>query len=251
MPLKLEIQEQELHVLSLKNVKNLFLKKLIEDVSTKTCTGNNTLVGCSCVDNGSNQTGEFKCLQLHHPDGCTPVKCIDKYQEFSCFYTQEHLKDTDECICPSNDLASLHCVCSTTLESNPQDCTIKDCLKNYETTVTKYSCYCSKDNHPAKSRCPSLPEDLQDFSVEQFKCLVDNDPREGDACPITRLCQNYDILSTPCLFSEGFHQDNCTCTPIYHQSTFEFVIIANPSFDIDTCDEVLRYGKLSTCDEET
>ncbi|KAA6402081.1 MAG: hypothetical protein EZS28_002384 [Streblomastix strix] len=108
---------------------------------TKTCTGNNAPIGCSCADNGPIQTGECKCSQLFHPDGYTPVKYFDKYQEFPCLCTQQPLKDISECICPSNDLAFLPCICSTTLESNPQDCTIKHCLANSDTTVTKYSCY--------------------------------------------------------------------------------------------------------------
>ncbi|KAA6396575.1 MAG: hypothetical protein EZS28_007898 [Streblomastix strix] len=220
-------------------------------IETKTCTVNNTPIGCSCADNGPIQTGECKCSQLHHQDGCTLVKCFDKYQDFPCLCTQEPLKDTYECICPSNDLASLPCVYSTTLESNPQDCTIQDCLANSDTTVTKYSCYCTKDNHPTKCRCPSLPEDLQGIPVEQCQCLVDNDPRECGACPITRLCQNQDILSTPCLCTEDFHYENCICTPIYHPSTCECDTTPNPSFKIKTYDEVLRYEKLSTCDEET
>ncbi|KAA6394992.1 MAG: hypothetical protein EZS28_009481 [Streblomastix strix] len=41
---------------------------------TKTCTGNNTPIGCSCAYNGRIQTGECKCSQLHLPDGCTSVK---------------------------------------------------------------------------------------------------------------------------------------------------------------------------------
>ncbi|KAA6384291.1 MAG: hypothetical protein EZS28_020181 [Streblomastix strix] len=212
---------------------------------------NKTPISCSCADNGPIQTQECKCSQLHHPDGCKPVKYFVKYQEFSCLCTQEHLKDTDECICPSNDLVSLHCVCSTTLEYNPQDCTIKDCLANSDTTVTKYSYWCTKDNHPAKYRCPSLPKDLQGIPVEQCQCLADNDPREGGACPITRLCQIDDDLSTHYLCSEDFHQDNCICTSIYHPSTLVCKSITNPSFDIKTRDESLRFEKLSTCDEET
>ncbi|KAA6404032.1 MAG: hypothetical protein EZS28_000432 [Streblomastix strix] len=218
---------------------------------TKTCSCNNTPIGCSCADSGPIQTDECKCSQLYHPNFCTLVKCFDKYQEFPCVCTQEHLKDTDECICPSNDLASLLCVCSTTLESNPQDCTIKDYLANSDTTVTKYSCYCTKDNYPAKCRCPSLPENLQGIPVEQCQCLVDNDPRAGTSCSITRRCQIGEDLSTPCLCSEDFHQENCICTPIYHPSTCECDTTSNSSFNINTCDEVLRYEKLSTCVEET
>ncbi|KAA6371620.1 MAG: hypothetical protein EZS28_032852 [Streblomastix strix] len=165
-------------------------------IETKTCTGNNTPIGCSCADNGSIQTLECKCPKLHHPDGCTPVECLDKYYKFTCLCTQKHLKDTDECICPSNGHESLPCVCSTTLESNPQDCTINDCLANSDTIVPKFSCYCTKDNYYAKCRCLSLPEDLQDIPVEQCQYLVDNDPREGGACLIPRLCQFDDDLST-------------------------------------------------------
>ncbi|KAA6395428.1 MAG: hypothetical protein EZS28_009047 [Streblomastix strix] len=192
---------------------------------TKTCTGNNTPIGCCYVDNELIQTGECKCLQLHHPDGCTSVKCFDKYQEFSCLCTQEPLKDTDECICPSNVLASL------------------PCQQNIFVTVQKTFILIN-------CRCPSLPEELQDIPVEQFQCLIDNDQREGGACPITRLCQNQDILSTPCLCSEDFHQDNCICTLIYHPSTCKCDTSSNLSFDIKTCYQVLRYEKLSTCDEE-
>ncbi|KAA6394993.1 MAG: hypothetical protein EZS28_009482 [Streblomastix strix] len=110
---------------------------------------------------------------------------------------------------------------------------MNDCLDNSDTTVTKYSCYCTKDNHPAKYRCPSLPEDLQGIPVEQCQLLVDNDPREGDAFTITRLCQIDNDLSTHCLYSEDLHQDNCICTPIYHPSTFECDTSSNPSFDIE------------------
>ncbi|KAA6388761.1 MAG: hypothetical protein EZS28_015711 [Streblomastix strix] len=220
-------------------------------IETKTCTGNNTIIGCSCAYNGLIQTEESKCSQLHNPDGCTPVKCFDKYQEFPCLCTQESLKDTDECICPSNDLASLHCVCSTTLEYIFYDCTIKDCQTNSDTTVTKYSCYCTKDNHPAKCRCPSLQQDLQGIPIEQCQCLDYNDAREDGACPITRLCQIDDNLSTPCLCSEEFYYDNCICATIFHPSTCECDISPNPSFDIKACDEVLKFEKLSTCDEET
>ncbi|KAA6395727.1 MAG: hypothetical protein EZS28_008748 [Streblomastix strix] len=223
---------------------------------TKICTNNNTSIGCSCADNGPIQTGECKCSQLHHLDGCTLVKCFDKYQEFPCLCTHEHKNDTDECVCPSNDLASLLCVCSTTLESNPQDCTINNCLANSDTTVTKYSCYCTKDNHPAKYRCPSLTEDLQGIPVEQCQLLVDNDPREGGACPITRLCQIDDDLSTPCLCSEDFHQDNCICSPIYHPSTYGQAPFdcTCPQNDIDDsytkteCEDEI-YSAIDYCDE--
>ncbi|KAA6397124.1 MAG: hypothetical protein EZS28_007353, partial [Streblomastix strix] len=103
----------------------------------------------------------------------------------------------------------------------PEGCT-PTCTPDSGGSVSQNTCFCTNTNHPTGCRCPIDSSQLAGIPIERCACRDIGDSRAGSQtigaqCPITRVCQVNDDLTTPCLCSSDFSGVGCTCTSTYSQ----------------------------------
>ncbi|KAA6330092.1 MAG: hypothetical protein EZS28_053539, partial [Streblomastix strix] len=148
------------------------------------------------------------------------VTSIDK------FYGSSNI---EPCTGVSQD--SPNCYCTDI--SYPTNCTPQLCVSNEQT----YPCICTVSHQPPGCTCPTVPAELVGIPIERCQCNSDNDPRRGITCAVTRVCEQNDKVSTPCLCSSQYNSGNCTCTQNHHSDQQCICDISGESgvYDLSTC----------------
>ncbi|KAA6402517.1 MAG: putative E3 ubiquitin-protein ligase SMURF1 [Streblomastix strix] len=192
-------------------------------IETKTCTGNNTPIGCNCADNGSILNRRMQKLIIAS-SGWLYTRC-------ACTQDSKDLIGVPVAQCefrtigdPRSGLTTpvVHViVLKMIIQIKPNTC-------KYIDRYTPNGCTCPRD---------TFLNQLEGVPPGQCKCLDEDDPRVGISCPISRKCSSEDLQSTPCQCSADFNQSGSICTYQRLPQNCVCDLIGKDPFNFATCQE--------------
>ncbi|KAA6372736.1 MAG: hypothetical protein EZS28_031737, partial [Streblomastix strix] len=209
--------------------------------ATKTCSG----------EEGNFEQitqGQCTCSEGHHPYSCI---CED-YYDYNCVCTENQYDNPWDCpSCSDLDRESLSwydiysCPCYAFGDPRSECNETKDCNLAFQQDlydVSIYACPCFQVGDPRyqcwdSKTCDDPSANLINIPISLCPCNGDNDPRRGITCAVIRICEQNDLIETPCLCSSQFNSDNCTCTQSHHDDQQCICDQSGQSevYDLQTC----------------